>query len=268
MRRLFIILLLCLSFLGLGLGRIKGRSDKEQIGVVLLDAVTFSKVVPQSSRSVLLLISTAGSDGDYGSDSIRQDFLSFAEKSQLHGSSDTVLFAQVVVSEEEPENMRLAVEHGLQPDFIHPAVFFYPEGASSDPVPYPAKNQVNHIALARWLSKQVDQYFLPTAGLIESFGLLVAKFMTTADKEQHRALIEQATALAPSVELKDKENAKTYIKFMQRIADRGAGFVQAEIQRLEDLITSDRISKPNQILLQRKVNILHSFDRKSVHDEL
>lgn len=261
----FALCLFCL--LCLGLGRLKGKSDKEQIGVVLLDAVTFSKVVPQSSRSVLLLISTAGSDGDYGSDSIRQDFLSFAEKSQLHGSSDAVLFAQVVVSEEEPENMRLAIEHGMQPDFIHPAIFFYAEGATS-PVQYPAKNQVNHITLARWLSKQVEQYFLPTAGLIESFGPLVAKFMRTADKEQHRALIEQASALAPTVELKDKENAKTYIKFMQRIADRGAGFVQAEIQRLEDLITSDRISKPNQILLQRKVNILHTFDRKSVHDEL
>ena len=265
--RLILSLILLHLMINLGEGRFKGKNDKEKIGVVLLDAVTFPKVVPQASKSVMVLISAGASDGDYGADSIRIDFLSFAEKSQLHGSSDAVLFAQLVVNEEESENAIIAEKLGMAPDFIHPAIFFYPEN-SDTPIRYPAKNQVNHIALARWLSKQVDQYFLPTAGLIESYGVLVARFMVTADKEQQKSIIQQATVMAPSVELKDKENAKTYIKFMQRISDRGSGFVKAEIQRLEDLITSDRISKPNQILLQRKVNILHIFDRKSVHDEL
>ena len=65
--------------------------------------------------------------------------------------------------------------------------------------------------------------------------------------------------MAPSVEFKDKENAKTYIKFMQRISDHGPGFVNAEIQRLEDLITSDRISKPNQIFCCNERSIFCTF---------
>ena len=110
--------------------------------------------------------------------------------------------------------------------------------------------------------------FLPTAGLIEAMGPLVSRFTKTKDSVIHASIIEEANALAPKVELKDKENIQSYIKFMQRISERGFPWIKTEILRLEDLITGEKISKHNQILLQRKVNILHIFDRDYVHDEL
>lgn len=259
-----IAFMLCISDI---VCKLKGKNEKEHIGVALLDAVTFSKIVPQNSKSVLLLIHNSKTDGDYGSDSIREDFYAFAEKSQLHGSSDSVLFAQVIVSEEEPANMQIALKHGMSPQFVHPQIFLY-LGNSNQPIEYPSKHQVNHIALSRWLSKQLDDYFLPGPGLIESFGLLVARFMKLKDKDAQTSIIAEATELSSTVELKDRENAKTYIKIFQRVIDQGPIYVRSEIKRLEDLIAGDKISKTNQILLQRKVNILHSFDRDAVHDEL
>jgi len=259
--------LVLLFLLGVVRGRIKGKHPKEQTGVVLLDAVTFYKVVPQTQRSVLLLVHNEGSEGDYGSDSIRQDFYSFAEKSQLQGNSDMILYAQVLVSPQDPANVQVAIKLGMSHDFKFPKIFFFPE-SGNEPIEYPSKNAVNHIALSRWITKQVDNYFLPTAGLIEAMGPLVTKFTKTKDKVIHASIIEEANALAPKVELKDKENIQSYIKFMQRISERGFPWIKTEILRLEDLITGEKISKHNQILLQRKVNILHIFDRDYVHDEL
>ena len=133
--RLILSLILLHLMINLGEGRLKGKNDKEQIGVVLLDAVTFPKVVPQASKSVMVLISAGASDGDYGADSIRIDFLSFTEKCQLYGSSDAVLFAQlVVVNEQESENANIADKLGIAPDFIHPAIFFYPENSDTHSV--------------------------------------------------------------------------------------------------------------------------------------
>jgi len=247
--------------------KLKGKNEKEEIGVALLDAVTFPKIVPHQTLSVLLLVHNSVSDGDYGSDSIRQDFYSFAEKSQLHGASDMVLYAQLLVTDNEPANLNLALSLGLASDFVHPRILFFRAGEAK-PIEYPTKLQVNHVALSRWLAKQVDDYFLPTTGLIQSFAPLVVRFMKSRDRDQQTAIIAEATTLAPSVELKDKENAKTYIKYMERVMERGSSYIRSEIQRLDDLIEGDKISKSNQILLQRKLNILHAFDRDPVHDEL
>ena len=256
---------LLLVLLGQARGKLKGKHEKEELGVVLLDAVTFPKIVPHPSQSVLLLVHNAAADGDYGADSIRADFYQFAEKSQLQGTSDMILYAHVLVTESEPTNVQLAQSLGLATDFVHPKILLFLAGEVK-PIEYPTKNQVNHIALSRWLSKQVDEYFLPTTGLIQSFAPLVARFMRTEDPAERTAIIAEATALAPTVELKDKENAKSYIKYMERITEKGASYVKSEIERMEELVGGEKISKMNKILLQRKVNILHSFDRTPLHD--
>lgn len=257
-------LLLYAFFSVVALAKLKGKHEKEQVGVVLLDGVTFPKVIPHATLSTLVLVHSAAGDGDYGSDSIRQDFYAFAEKSQLHGTSDMVLYAHLMVSESEPANAKLATSLGLAPDLIHPKILFFKVGETK-PVEYPTQMQVNHVALSRWMAKQVDEYFLPTVGLIQSFKPLIVRFMR-ASGDQQSAIIAEATALAPSVELKDKENAKTHIKFMEKIKEQGPSFVQSELARLEELVSGERISKSNQILLQRKVNILHSFDLGPRHD--
>jgi len=256
----------------------KGRDEKESLGVVLLDGITFHKVVPSPTLSVLVLVSHAGSFGDYGTDSIRADFMSFAEKGELQGKSESILFAQIVVepfiNEDGSSSKSLSATEviardvfSLGKDFKHPRLFLFKPDSKS-PIAYSQKGAFNNIALTRWLSKQSD-FYLDTPGTIHAYDKLVPDFfIAMSEGSGIDQILEQAEALVPKVELKDKDNCQYYLKVMKTILAKGVGFVKSEIKRLEDIVSSENLSNSKKIVMQRRINILHVFDRDQVHDEL
>jgi hypothetical protein len=71
------------------------KDEFETKGVVLLDSITFPKVVPSKVATVVLVANKA-EIGDYATDSMRSDYFAFSYKAQTHGNSDDVLFTQVI----------------------------------------------------------------------------------------------------------------------------------------------------------------------------
>ena len=82
------------------------KKSDEKRSVLLLDDFTFSKIVPHSNADVVVLISQKKMFGDYGTDSLRTDYLNFAFKMQTEGKAEHVLFTQVIVN--GPENRGIA----------------------------------------------------------------------------------------------------------------------------------------------------------------
>jgi hypothetical protein len=79
------VALLCVSISNICAEKVKYKNEHETRGVVLLDAITFHKVVPSPSHAVLVLVCNKYEMGQYATDSIRADFFSFAEKGELQG---------------------------------------------------------------------------------------------------------------------------------------------------------------------------------------
>lgn len=99
--------------------------------------------------------------GNYATDSLRADFLSFAEKGELQGNTESVLFAQVIVN--GAQNAKLAEKIGVVGQLTTPKTFLFKAGSSKS-IPY--TGAYNMVALTRWLSKHTD-FFYGTPGTIE-----------------------------------------------------------------------------------------------------
>jgi len=59
---LFIFLALCLVA---ALAKIKGKNQHETLGVLLLDAITFPKVVPHPKLNVLVMVTNKAQIGEF-----------------------------------------------------------------------------------------------------------------------------------------------------------------------------------------------------------
>lgn len=203
--------------------------------------------------------------GQYATDSIRADFFAFAEKGNLQGNSESVLFAQVLVN--GAQNLKLAERIGVRniDNFKHPKMFLYQPNATES-IPYPDSGAFNSVSLTRFVSKHTD-FFFGVPGTIEVFDTLAEKFMAAHNLELD-GIIAEAEALAPSVELKDKQNAQTYVKIMKKIKEAGVQYVKTETARLQSIIDSERLSDAKKSDIQKRLNIVHQFDRNIEEKEL
>lgn len=87
------------------------RNEYETLGVLLLDSITFPKIVPNSNVNVVVCIINKGDIGNYGTDSMRADYLDFASKGTLHGNASDTLFTQIIVN--GAQNRKLAERIGV-----------------------------------------------------------------------------------------------------------------------------------------------------------
>jgi hypothetical protein len=63
----------------------------ESMGVVLLDSITFPKVVPSTKYAVVVIVCNKREIGEYATDSIRSDFFDFAMKGDFEGNYDGIV---------------------------------------------------------------------------------------------------------------------------------------------------------------------------------
>ena len=76
------------------------------------------------------------------------------------------------------------------------------------------------------------------------------------------ALIAEAGEAAEALEGTQAENAKQYVKVMERIVQKGVGYVGDEIVRLEGLLAKASISPEKKKLFMLRTDILTSFKEK------
>lgn len=232
------------------------KSQGELKGVVLLDAVTFPILVPSEKYSVVLLIANKAQIGDYGTDSIRQDYFAFAQFSQTEGEAEDILFAQILVN--GAENLKLATTLGLEKDFKHPAMFVFPKG-SKESARYPAKSPYHIPQLVRFLGEHTNYYY-KYPGTIREFDNLAKEFVVAESSATEEVVLQKAIAFKASLATtEDKDSAEYYIKTIQRVIEKGDSFIDIEINRLTNVLADPQTSKAVKNKLQNHSNVLKVF---------
>lgn len=239
----------------------KPASIDSHKGIVALDLFTFPKIVPSSSQNVVVFVYQKAQVGDYGTDSFRHDYFTFADKANVDAAFDAVLFAQVVVN--GAFNVGLAKSFGLEADFVTPALFLFPRG-SSFPIRYPVDQPYNIKSLSRFVSKHLNgsEY----VGLVKSLEEAVAQFYSSSDKAAVVAAVE--TVIPDLSSSTDKESAAYYVKVMNKILGEEAagsgGYVDSELTRLEKTLQdgTNKMSEKSRQGLAARVNVLKLFRSK------
>jgi hypothetical protein len=245
------ILLLCLT-----LGASAPAKDTMR-SVLLLDAVTFPKIVPNANHDIIVLISSKEKFGDYATDSMRTDYFNFALQSQTQGeAADHVIFAQIIVN--GAENRKLAESIGIAEDFEHPDLFIFPAGSNAA-IKHPRDEPFNIAALTRFAAQHSSLKFqLP--GTMKKFDEIAADFMRTDPKRQEALILQAERELEELVDGGELETAQYYLKVMRKVHDEGLEFVNKEIKRLTRLSNdASKVTKAKARLLSHHINVLHHF---------
>lgn len=254
--------LVLLSVLWPAQGLLKGKNSYERRGVSLLDATTFYKVVPRADLSVLLLVWNEALKGDYGADSVVEDFYTFAERAELEGFADNVLFSQLVVNNWSNRNLSIEIDSTLE-EYYYPRLYYFSPGDGT-PIPYPQYQAINAIALNRFLSTATT-FYLGVPGTNKEMYMLARSFIAseTVETMQNIAMEtkEKVQKLVQDLGVGFLEFGNYYVKTMEKIIANGIEHVQKELTRLEDLVsdTKKKISVEKRSELQTRVNILHNF---------
>lgn len=233
--------------------------DKEELkGVVLLDSITYPILIPSEKYSVVLLVANKAQVGDYGTDSIRQDYFSFAQFSQMEGEAPEILFAQMFVN--GAENLRLATSLGLKKDFKHPVMFIIPKG-SSEPIQYPSSSPFHIPELVRFLGANTNFYY-KYPGTIRNFDDIANELVAANTEEEQKAIVQKAEKLLDSVtKEEDKETSQYYVKTMKRIVEKGTGYISAELTRIENVMGDKKTSNAAKDKLKQHGNVLKAFQQ-------
>lgn len=100
---------------------------------------------------------------------------------------------------------------------------------------------------------------------LPQFDELAEKFMAAETKEQMENILSEAKELSNSMsEESEKKSADVYIKMMQKVIERGTGFIASERERVKN-IKEGKITTAKKEEMQGRLNILHSF---KLRDEL
>jgi hypothetical protein len=141
---------------------------------------------------LLFQVWNAATAGEYGADSMKEDFIQFADKGTRAGKGDKILFAQVAVT--PTKNNEIARKLGMASDFKYPQIFLFQPG-SSEAIPYPTKNPFNDVALTTFVSKHSD-FFLGISGLEPRYDDFAKKFRDAHSIEHEGIIAEAEAALA------------------------------------------------------------------------
>lgn len=115
-----------------------------------------------------------------------------------------------------------------------------------------ALSLVGYINKKANLQRSVGGKLATGAGKVDQMEPLVGKPVTLE-------LVAEANAVLASLDGPAAENGKHYVKVMEKILDKGAGYVAAEIKRLSGMLDKDSISPEKRMLFMVRKDILESF---------
>ncbi|GIY71099.1 endoplasmic reticulum resident protein 29 [Caerostris extrusa] len=100
---------------------------------------------------------------------------------------------------------------------------------------------------------------------LPEFDELAERFMAVDGQEQKQVILSEAKEVAAKLNPdEEKKSAEVYIKMMQKVIERGVGFIASERERVKN-IKDGKITSAKKEEMQGRLNILHSF---TVKDEL
>eukprot|EP01062_Namystynia_karyoxenos_P027985 TRINITY_DN212_c0_g1_i1.p1 TRINITY_DN212_c0_g1~~TRINITY_DN212_c0_g1_i1.p1 ORF type:complete len:253 (+),score=124.98 TRINITY_DN212_c0_g1_i1:83-841(+) len=223
-------------------------------GVVTVDSFTFDKLV-DGTRHVLVKF-----DKEYPYGEKEDEFREFAKLvAGLKGKAE-LLVGEVGIQDygDDKYNEALRDRFGVTKNADEFPEFRLFRKGEGDKHPITFKGEVKADALARFVKTEAGVWIgLP--GCLEAFDKLAEQYMGATTPEARKAILQQAVAANDKVlQPDDQVSAKYYLSVMKKIMDKGAGFVEQEVERLQTLLDS-KITDEKKEQFARRLNILPSF---------
>ncbi|XP_067862071.1 endoplasmic reticulum resident protein 29-like [Heptranchias perlo] len=224
------------------------------VGSLPLDTVTFYKVIPKQ-KYVLVKIDTQYPYGEK-----QDEFKKLAENS---ASSKELLVAEVGISDYgEKENSELGVKYNVEKD-DYPIYLLFINGDLENPVRY--TSEINQDTIQQWLkSKGV---WVGMLGCLEEYDSLAMEFRSTSTQEGRQKIMEKVKAMVQETPESEQKLAEQYHKIMSKVLVQGDSFVRSEIARIGKLLGESKMSSTKKMELQKRQNILSSFQIPSIVKE-
>lgn len=175
----------------------------------------------------------------------------YEELGKVFAGESDVLIGKVDATEEGA----LADKFGIQG---YPTLKFFPAN-SAEPEDYNEAREldamVNFINLKAGTHRTADGKLLPSAGRVKALDAI----LSAASFAVSSAVVDQIKSAAASLEGKAVAFGKLYVSFAEKVAAKGADYVEKELQRIQKMSASPSIKPEAKSAFQLKQNILRAF---------
>jgi len=225
-------------------------------GILSVDNSTISKVLDGTRPAFVAF----GREYPYGE---KHDAFKAVATEVAQSSSELLVVYVGIGTYGDKPNQDLAERFGFKKagteidykdlDDKYPRFIFFPKGSAHDGKFITYDGSANQQDINRFLKSNGVK--LGLAGTIAALDEIAERFVqaTTAQRAKLTAEAEQVSVSPAQQEAKDY-----YLKVFARVAEKGEGFVAAEIKRLDGLQTT-AVSKAKKEQFKQRANILTSF---------
>lgn len=141
-----------------------------------------------------------------------------------------------------------------------PTLKWFPKGSDKTPLPYEGARELED--LVKFTNEKAGTFRTTDGGLTAEAARVKELDAIVVGNKVDSALISKLKDAVAKLSGQKKDDGKLYVKIAQKIAEKGNDYVDSEIARLENMVSSPSVSAKKKTLFYRRKNILAAFQQE------